>query len=229
MSQPLEVCDGKPSSQENPNSRMVLKHVSIVQSTWLAVDAASMCRYSVSEADRSLNYNPVSDKICRLAEAVYGCRAWPLGPVPIDIDDLCDLVEDKEGTSRAVYCTFAAALLQGHVLSELRALSRNLIGKPEVVLGPLGGRRSTELVTALAEARVRSRQKLVKIWSEPGRDQFLRNEYIAWVRDRDRRSAEGIWAQMVRTHVEASRNTRAEVEGGPFLKLADVSEDEDSC
>jgi hypothetical protein len=210
-----------------PASRLVLRNVSVVQSRWLAVDAAGMCKHVIPEGGRSLRYESSMDSFSHVVEAKYGPRQWSLGHVSIGLEHVDESSDHTEEAMHAMYCAFGTALLQGRVFAELRAFADKLCGNALDVSGPAGGRRALELVGALARTAVRSRRALVKVWMEPGRDKFLCNEYLAWVRERHRTDAAVVWKDMVKSHVDDARRLWVSDGRRPCAAQFEQEEDED--
>jgi ATP-dependent RNA helicase DHX37/DHR1 len=165
------------------DKRPYMAGVTAVEPRWLAPAAPALAPLSPPLAAPPPFYSAVRDATLCWREPSYGRHAWVLPPLAAELPDA--------GERAAV---FAAALLEGRVVSALGALRPALALPPASALRPelRAHKRVAGLLEALRAARVSSRAALFARWRDD--PAFLRPEVGAWVRDGGGGALAAAWA-----------------------------------
>lgn len=160
--------------------------VTAVKANWLVSQATPLCTFSKPVADPAPWYDSSLDAVMCWVLPTFGPHLWELPPHSIPLNN-----------SKARASVFAAALLEGKVISSFRSLLPYLAADPAIIVKPEshGQLRVGELLHKLGTGfdTVDSRQKLAKAWEK--NPMYLYFEIIAWVQTNAHAKFKQIWDQ----------------------------------
>lgn len=168
-------------------SRPYMCGVTAIQGDWLVSQAGPLCTFSKPVVDPPPWYDSTSDQIMCWVSPSFGPHLWqlPLHAYPM-----------KSGRLRIA--VFAAALLQGKVLSCMSEIRPYLSADPSIILKPesMAHKRVGELIYKLESGcgAVCSRRLLSAAWeSDP---QYLKLELRSWLQSSHLQKLDLLWGQM---------------------------------